>query len=200
MCLRFVFLLITQAASWLRLSRRNEAWKTAEILTLRHQLAVLQRRQPRCPKLNWADRGTPRDPGQGNTESPPPGTAASGHPGHDPALAPRHPPPPLGGPVQARQDRPPGHPPEHPGPGPPAGPRESRLGLPPDPRRTGWPGSEGSGVNGLGDLEERRDRSRAPADCAQLVAVSAFSSGRDPGVRLFHSRPARRHPAPMSWP
>jgi putative transposase len=40
----------------LRLSRREEAWKTAEILILRHQLAVLQRRQPRHPKLNWADR------------------------------------------------------------------------------------------------------------------------------------------------
>jgi hypothetical protein len=56
MCLRFVFLLITCVASWLRLSRREETWKTAEILILRHQLAVLQRRQPRCPKLNWADR------------------------------------------------------------------------------------------------------------------------------------------------
>jgi transposase len=56
MCLRFVFLLITRAAAWLRLSRREEAWKTAEILMLRHQLAALQRRQPGRPKLNWADR------------------------------------------------------------------------------------------------------------------------------------------------
>jgi putative transposase len=56
MCLRFVVLLITRVASWLRLSRREETWKTAEILILRHQLAVLQRRQPRRPKLNWADR------------------------------------------------------------------------------------------------------------------------------------------------
>ncbi len=56
MCLRFVFLLITRVASWLRLSRREETWKTAEILILRHQLAVLLRRQPRRPKLNWADR------------------------------------------------------------------------------------------------------------------------------------------------
>lgn len=56
MCLRFVFLLTTRAASWLRLSRREETWKTAEILILRHQLAVLQRRQPRRPNLTWADR------------------------------------------------------------------------------------------------------------------------------------------------
>src|ERR1039458_6750191 len=56
MCLRFVFLLITRLAAGLRLARREEAWKTAEILILRHQLAVLQRRQPRRPKLNWADR------------------------------------------------------------------------------------------------------------------------------------------------
>jgi putative transposase len=56
MCLRFIFLLITRLAAWLRLSRREETWKTAEILILRHQLAVLQRRQLRRPKLNWADR------------------------------------------------------------------------------------------------------------------------------------------------
>src|SRR6266849_5358362 len=56
MCLRFVFLVITRVAAGLRLSRREEMWKTAEILILRHQLAVLQRRQPQRPKLNWADR------------------------------------------------------------------------------------------------------------------------------------------------
>jgi len=56
MCLRLVFLLITRLAAGLRLSWREETWKIAEILILRHQLAVLQRRQPRRPKLNWADR------------------------------------------------------------------------------------------------------------------------------------------------
>jgi len=56
MCLRFVFLLITRTASWLRLSQREETWKIAEILLLRHQLAVLQRRQPRRPDMDWADR------------------------------------------------------------------------------------------------------------------------------------------------
>ena len=56
MCLRLVFLLITRLAAWLRLSRREQTWKTAEILILRHQLAILQRQQPRRPNLNWADR------------------------------------------------------------------------------------------------------------------------------------------------
>jgi transposase len=56
MCRRLVFLLITRLAARLRLAWRAETWKTAEILILRHQLAVLQRRQPRRPKLNWADR------------------------------------------------------------------------------------------------------------------------------------------------
>jgi putative transposase len=56
MCLRFAFLLITRVATWLRLSRREEAWQTAEILIPRQHLAVLQRRQPRRPHLTWADR------------------------------------------------------------------------------------------------------------------------------------------------
>src|SRR6266567_463133 len=56
MCLRFAFLLITRVTTWLRLTQREEAWQTAEILILRHQLAVLQRRQPRRPHLTWADR------------------------------------------------------------------------------------------------------------------------------------------------
>ena len=56
MCLRFAFLLIARVFSWHRLSQREDTWKTAEILILRHQLAVLQRQQPRRSSLNWADR------------------------------------------------------------------------------------------------------------------------------------------------
>ena len=51
-----MFLLTTRLAAWLRLARHEETWKTTEILILRHQLAVLQRRQPRRPRLDWADR------------------------------------------------------------------------------------------------------------------------------------------------
>src|ERR1017187_6713446 len=113
MCLRLVFLLITRLAAGLRLSRRAETWKTAEILLLRHQLAVLQRRQPRRPKLNWADRALlaallsviPKARRQSLRLLVTPDTI----------LRWRHRPPPLGRQVHARQDRPPGHPPEHQG-------------------------------------------------------------------------------------
>ena len=114
MCLRFVFLLITRVAAGLRLSRRGEMWKTAEILILRHQLSVLQRRQPRPPEAGLGGPGPARGPARRDTESTAPGTAAAGYPGHDRALAPRHRPPPLGRQVHARQDRPASDPPEHP--------------------------------------------------------------------------------------
>jgi hypothetical protein len=38
--LKLVFLAISSAVSLLRLSRREDWWKDAEILMLRHQLAV----------------------------------------------------------------------------------------------------------------------------------------------------------------
>ena len=58
MCLRFIFPLITHVTSWLRLSHREDAWKTTEILILRRQLAVQQWGQLRRPNLNWTDRPT----------------------------------------------------------------------------------------------------------------------------------------------
>jgi putative transposase len=117
MCLRFVFLLITRMTSWLRLSRREEAWQTAEILLLRHQLTVLQRRQPGRPHLTWADRALIATTARRDTERAAPRSAAAGHPGHHPALAPRHHPPPLGRQIDPRQDRQAGDPPDHQGPG-----------------------------------------------------------------------------------
>ena len=56
MCLRLVYLITTRVFSWLRLSRRDEAWKSAEILLLRHQVTVLQRQKRARPKMTWADR------------------------------------------------------------------------------------------------------------------------------------------------
>jgi putative transposase len=113
MCLRFVFLLITRTATWLRLSRREETWRISEILLLRHQLAVLQRRQPVRPNLNWADRALLATLLDVIPRARCHGLQLQSHPGHHPAVAPRHHPPPLGRPLHARQDRPPGHPAGH---------------------------------------------------------------------------------------
>jgi putative transposase len=56
MCLRFVFILAVRAPEWLRLSRRSSAWRDAEILLLRQQVALLERGSAVRPKLTWADR------------------------------------------------------------------------------------------------------------------------------------------------
>jgi hypothetical protein len=55
--LKLVFLVVSRAVSLLRLSRRESWWKDAEILILRHQLAVAQRQQPPVhTRLTWPDR------------------------------------------------------------------------------------------------------------------------------------------------
>ena len=57
MGLSLVFLIATRGVSLLGLSRREEWWKDAEILMLRHQLAVAQRERPRAhSRLTWPDR------------------------------------------------------------------------------------------------------------------------------------------------
>src|ERR1022692_1994037 len=185
MCLRLVFLLITRLAAGLRLSWREETSKTAEILILRHQLAVLQRRQPRRPKLNWADRALlaallgviPKARRHGLRLLVPPDTIVRWH--RDIIRRGR------AGAVHSRQDRPAVHPPDRQGPGPPAGPGEPRMGLPPDPRGAGRPGSQRRGVDRMGDPQDPRHRPRAATDRAGLVAVPAFSGRGDPGAAFF---------------
>ena len=57
MCLKLIFLIVTRAVSLLGLPRREWWWKDAEILMLRHQLAVAAREQPRAhSRLTWPDR------------------------------------------------------------------------------------------------------------------------------------------------
>jgi hypothetical protein len=55
--LKLIFLIVSRAVSVLDLSRRESWWKDAEILMLRHQLAVAQRERPRAhSRLTWPDR------------------------------------------------------------------------------------------------------------------------------------------------
>jgi hypothetical protein len=46
--LRLIFLIVTRAVPLLGFSRRERWWKDAEILMLRRQLAVAERKQPRA--------------------------------------------------------------------------------------------------------------------------------------------------------
>src|SRR5271157_6573733 len=53
--LRFVYMAALRIFGWLALLARSDHAKDAEILLLRHQVAVLQR-QVKSPRLSWADR------------------------------------------------------------------------------------------------------------------------------------------------
>jgi len=89
--LQLIYLVFSKLLSWMVLRIRSDTTKEIEILVLRHQLAVLQRRTPR-PRIGWPDRAliaalTRLLP------NPPP-TRVPRHAHDNPALAPttRHPP------------------------------------------------------------------------------------------------------------
>src|ERR1035441_5649383 len=98
MCLRFLFLLTAVPARGGVEDRRN----LDPAPPARGPAAAAAA----PPEAELGGPGPARGTARRDTQRPPPWIAASCPPRHDPALAPRHRPPPPGGAVHARQDRP----------------------------------------------------------------------------------------------
>ena len=82
--LRLIYHMFAKLLGWIVLRTRSDTTKAVEILVLRHQLAVLQRRTP--PPADELDRSRP-DRRPHPTAPGPPTPRVARHPAHHPTLA-----------------------------------------------------------------------------------------------------------------
>src|SRR4051794_5224405 len=182
MLLRLAYLGITNAFGLLWLLPGSDRDKDAEILALRHQLAVLHRQLGQA-----ADRVRPSRSGlAGRAATPTPPiqpapTAPAGTARHDPALAPR--PvcsPPRDG-ITATPAGPATYAPIDPRAGVAPGRGEPLVGLSAGARGTAHLGSKSRRIHGLGNPARGRRRPRPGAGRHHLVAVPAVAGRRIAG-------------------
>src|SRR5689334_7806068 len=184
--------MLVRVLSWLALLARSNTAKDAEILTLRHEVAVLRRTNP--PKMSWLDRRRVQRAVQAAAR--PRAPDAAGLTPNPVALARRSRRPTLD--LPAPPTGPTTHRSSDPSPGTEDGPRESSMGLQEDPGRAGRPRPHRRRIDRLDDPEERRPPSRASTSRADLATVPVRPGPRDPRDRL---RPRRhRVPAPPLHP
>ena len=203
MCLRFVFLLALRAPTWLRLSRRPSAWKDAEILLLRHQVALLERRSAARPKPTWADLGRPgvvRSTAGRDTAGAARRAASPGHARNDPPLAPRPDQAPLDSEVTAQITRPPpsaSH--DHPARAA-DGPSQRTLGLPPHHRRTSRPWASPWHPRRSGRSSKRTASTPRHAAADRLGPSSCAPKPRRSSHATSSPLTYSTAPRPTSWP
>src|SRR5688572_5419893 len=183
--------MLVRVLSWLALLARSDAAKDVEILTLRHEIAVLRRNNCR-PRLTWPDRAVLSalsrllPPPLRKLRLVSPRTLlAMAHPPHRPPLD--LPTPPAGPTTHRTAD---------PGSRATDGPRESHLGLQTNPGRADRTRPSDRRINSMDDPQGRGPRPRPTKTRADLAAVPVRASPRDPRGRL---RP-RRHRLPRPPP